>query len=153
MTESGKPVPNEIIHASDIYSKQKVVDLINSGINLDLLWTNASPYSAFPEQIISLDLSKYKAIVISACDYGLDETRRDNTQTAFILKNVKSHLFSVYLNQDIGSVRSVLASENSIFFFRGQLMLAVILMTQQQSHKKYGVLCNENFLYIKFRRK
>lgn len=29
MSESGKPVPNEIIHASDIYSKQEVVDLIN----------------------------------------------------------------------------------------------------------------------------
>lgn len=95
----------------------KVEDLGKAiGINLDLLWTNANPYSSFPEQTISLDLSKYKVIVISVCDYGADVTRRDNIQTTFILKNVSSHLFSTYLNQDIGSIRYVLASENNISF-------------------------------------
>ncbi len=37
MTESGKPVPNEIIHASDIYSKDEVNDLIADKTRSNLL--------------------------------------------------------------------------------------------------------------------
>ena len=37
---------------------------INSGINLDLLWTNASPTSEFVDQTVSLDLSKYSMVYV-----------------------------------------------------------------------------------------
>ena len=89
---------------------------INSGIKLDLLWANASPYSAFPDQTLSLDLNKYKVIAISVNDYGTDPYRRDITQVHFILKNVSSHIFSTYLHQDIGSIRVASASDDGISF-------------------------------------
>lgn len=41
-------------------------ELMPDGLQMDLLWTNASPTSGFAPQTISLDLSKYKAVVISA---------------------------------------------------------------------------------------
>lgn len=37
---------------------------INSGLKMDLLWTNASPKSTFGGQTINLDLSQYKQIKI-----------------------------------------------------------------------------------------
>lgn len=88
---------------------------INSGIKLDLLWTNASPYSDFPEQTISLDLGKYKVIAISVNDYGTDTSRRNITQTTFVLKNVDSHIFSTYLHQGVGAMRNVSASDDGIY--------------------------------------
>ena len=45
------------------------------GINTDLLWTNANPTSEFPEQFISLDLSKYKYILINFY-FDVNNTRR-----------------------------------------------------------------------------
>ena len=50
--------PTANMHAA---SKQYVDNLHK----MDLLWENASPSSAFPEQTISLDLSKYSVVVIS----------------------------------------------------------------------------------------
>lgn len=38
--------------------------LTNSALNMDLLWTNASPTSTFEPQTISLDLSNYKLVLI-----------------------------------------------------------------------------------------
>ena len=40
-------------------------ELLPDGLQMDLLWKNASPTSGFALQTISLDLSKYKAVVIS----------------------------------------------------------------------------------------
>lgn len=45
------------------------------GINTDLLWTNANPTSEFPGQFISLDLSKYKYILINFY-FDMNNTRR-----------------------------------------------------------------------------
>ena len=41
-------------------------ELFPNGMQMDLLWTNASPTSGFARQTINLDLSKYKAVVIGA---------------------------------------------------------------------------------------
>lgn len=38
--------------------------IANSGLKMDLLWTNASPTSVFEPQTISLDLSQYRAVFI-----------------------------------------------------------------------------------------
>ena len=38
------------------------------GINMDLLWTNANPQNGFDAQIINLDLSLYKFIIVSSSD-------------------------------------------------------------------------------------
>lgn len=42
----------------------KSANISDLGINMDLLWTNASPQSSFLGQTISLDLSPYKLVLI-----------------------------------------------------------------------------------------
>lgn len=46
------------------------VDPVELGIDMDLLWTNASPTSDFGAQTISLDLSSYKGILLKVRVYG-----------------------------------------------------------------------------------
>lgn len=106
----------QIQATTDLTGKVASASALKEVVTLDLLWTNENPYSNFPEQTISLDLSKYEVIAISVCDYGADVTRRDIIQTTFILKNVNSHIFCTYLHQDINSMRSVSASDDSIYF-------------------------------------
>ena len=105
----------QIRSSTDLTGKVASASALKEIVNLDLLWTNASPYSDFPEQTLSLDLNKYKVIAISVNDYGTDPYRRDTTQVNFILKNVSSHIFSTYLHQDIGSIRIVSASDDGIY--------------------------------------
>ena len=106
---------DEIRVTTDLTGKVASAGALKEITKLDLLWTNANPYSEFPEQTLSLDLSKYKVIAISVNDYGVDTTRRDTTQTTFVLKNVDSHIFSTYLHQDIGSMRKVSASDDGVY--------------------------------------
>lgn len=40
---------------------------INSGIGLDLLWTNADPHTSFAKQTINIDYSNYKLLIIVWC--------------------------------------------------------------------------------------
>lgn len=67
---------------------------INSGIKLDLLWTNSSPESAFAGQTVSLDLRKYKMVYVV--------TRRivsnNNFHGSKILKKGESGQIFSYLN-------------------------------------------------------
>lgn len=106
---------NEIQSSTDLTGKVASASALKEIAKLDLLWTNANPYSEFPEQTLSLDLSKYKVIVISVNDYGTDTYRRYITQTTFVLKNVASHIFSTYLHQGVGSMRNVSASDDGIY--------------------------------------
>lgn len=106
---------DEIRVTTDLTGKVASAGALKEITKLDLLWTNENPFGEFSEQTISLDLSKYKVIVISVCDYGADSYRRDITQVNFILKNVDSHIFCTYLHQDINSMRCVHASDDSIY--------------------------------------
>ena len=53
---------------------------INTGMKMDLLWTNASPKSVFGSQTVSLDLSKYNLISIY---YFYENNGRYNKQAIF----------------------------------------------------------------------
>ena len=46
------------------------VDTVSIGIDMDLLWENASPTSDFGAQTLSLDLSSYKGFLLKARAYG-----------------------------------------------------------------------------------
>ena len=50
-----------VYHAQDLAGGVKGVDL---HLDMDLLWTNAAPTSAFAAQTISLDLSNYTMILV-----------------------------------------------------------------------------------------
>ena len=46
------------------------VDAVLVGIDMDLLWTNANPTSAFAAQTVSLDLSNYSMIFVECIRYA-----------------------------------------------------------------------------------
>ena len=65
---SGTPTENDrILIEQGGAGKSSTIENLGKtiGINMDLLWTNNSPQSEFTEQTVSLNLSKYKLIVIS----------------------------------------------------------------------------------------
>ena len=47
------------------------VDPLYLHLDMDLLWTNASPTSAFAAQTVSLDLSEYSFIMITSKSYAI----------------------------------------------------------------------------------
>lgn len=53
-------------HPASYFATSEELDtaIANSGLKMDLLWTNASPTSGFNSQTISLDLSQYKLVLI-----------------------------------------------------------------------------------------
>lgn len=65
---SGTPTENDrILIEQGGAGKSSTIENLGKtiGINMDLLWTNSSPRSEFTEQTVSLNLSKYKLIIIS----------------------------------------------------------------------------------------
>ena len=69
---------------------------INSGIKLDLLWTNASPTSSFSTQDLSIDSTKYRAILIEVCEYGGVPARADNKFSNIVFKAVGGSVATYY---------------------------------------------------------
>lgn len=85
----------------------KWIQLMNSGgtdnlfptTNMDLLWTNASPTSAFAGQTVSIDLSDYKLVYINC---SLANTTTDGSTTALIKMNDYGNLFHGFVGTGSG---------------------------------------------------
>lgn len=113
-----KPMLTEDLNATydDFVSfDDSVITGINSGIKMDLLWTNANPASAFASQTISLDLSKYNLVYIIFANntvsypYGL------------FYKGYKTSYLSHYeavsnMNMNQFHARNVEVQENGVIF-------------------------------------
>lgn len=83
-----------------------------SAINVDLLWTNASPTSDFAEQTItSVDLSEYAYIIVQ---YALSKSYNQYRYLWTVLVDGYEHItfFPQYKNWN----RSVKASTSSVYF-------------------------------------
>lgn len=63
------------------------------GINIDLLWTNASPTSEFAKQTISLNLSNYKMVYIVI----RRSTTNNNLHNSLVVKKGESGFIFAYL--------------------------------------------------------
>lgn len=63
------------------------------GINMDLLWTNASPTSNFDKQTISLNLSNYQMVYIVI----RRSTENNNLHNSLIVKKGESGFVFAYL--------------------------------------------------------
>lgn len=83
-------------------------------LQMDLLWTNASPTSTFAPQMISLDLNDYKAIVITTNTTNIDwQVSRDQI---FVINSEKKVLYGGY---DKNSFRYFTISATGIVFETG----------------------------------
>lgn len=60
----------------------------SNGLQLDLLWENANPTSAFEPQTINLDLTNYKMIGI---DFRIINTQTSHLFGLFIKSNNETH--------------------------------------------------------------
>ena len=61
-------------------------ELLPDGLQMELLWTNASPRATFVEQNIFIDLSKYKAIVVEVCEYAGTDSRSVDMYSGLFVK-------------------------------------------------------------------
>ena len=77
---------------TDLTNKVASAEALKEIAKLDLLWTNASPTSAFDRQTISLDVSKYKYFLISVKNnINSNEERYMNV----VLKNVHNRIIGI----------------------------------------------------------
>lgn len=93
--------------------KEKIYNSIDSFIKLDLLWTNASPTSAFAAQAININLENYHVVIIEVIEDG--NTAPDTSLFFFILKTAnKIVLTDTTDNARWRVINSI--SDNSISF-------------------------------------
>ena len=95
----------------ELYIKS-LKQLTNSALNMDLLWTNASPTSEFASQTIELDLSEYKLFLfIIYIDTGNSLIYMDILLKGFNIRSTISH----YSTKDpIIYARSINITDNNI---------------------------------------
>lgn len=86
--------------------------LTDSALNMDLLWTNASPTSEFRPQTISLDLSNYKMVIISHINYA-------NTNEYEQSVVVKGTNISLMNSSFVNLGRNVECNDNGLVFGEG----------------------------------
>lgn len=87
--------------------------LTNSALNMDLLWTNASPTSAFAQQTINLDLSKYKLVLIDVYDHFLNRGKFLNVVPI-------NDVFYIVAFYDFVYLRQIVVNEEGIAFGAGR---------------------------------
>lgn len=90
------------------------VDPLYLHLDMDLLWTNASPTSSFAPQTVSLDLSEYKTILITVKGYITE----DNRITHIIIKGQNAQLS---LTRDDFRYRDISTSDTTVIFGAGYL--------------------------------
>ena len=103
----------EIMASTDLTNKVASASALKGLATLDLLWTNASPSSIFVNQTLSLDLSKYKAVIIQAI-----------WQSSWIIDSISILQFMCNKNEhfilsgglNTNGMRKVYITENSIWF-------------------------------------
>ena len=81
----------------DIHNLENLIG--TSGLQMDLLWTNASPTSAFASQTISLDLNNYKSVLILTKEHP-------------VVNNISTHLIP------INNKAYILHSDSNTFQYR-----------------------------------
>lgn len=91
---------------------------MNNGV--DVVWENPSPYAEFTAKTLSLDLSKYKAIVVACYEYPTDPNRRI-VNTEFCKKSDTSRVTCGYFapgggNAPSFSSRPVFPTDTSVIF-------------------------------------
>ena len=90
--------------------------LTNSALNMDLLWTNASPYSSFSPQTISLDLADYEFVLIKS-KRGTGSTMTNQPLTSIGLKDAGNYISAP--DTDVVAYRIYAVTKNSIIFLKG----------------------------------
>ena len=118
----------DIINSSDLTNKVASASALKEMATLDLLWTNASPTSAFDSQTISIDLSKYSMVYIV--------TRRkndnDNLHGSKIIKKGESAQIFTYLFGAGLSYREISkVSDSGVIFAAG--------VYQEINNSEYGI--------------
>ena len=86
----------------------------NSGLRIDLLWTNASSTSGFVAQTINLDLNNYKCVLV----YGKRTVSEDTCYTGITIVNSSGVLLEP--GTDLLLYRRYTTSNNSISFELGR---------------------------------
>ena len=82
------------------------------GINMDLLWTNADPYSQFVEQTLALDISNYKLLVIALLP---NKGNINNMITNLLIAGINRNRISLsYYNKDTTLSRGFEFNDSSI---------------------------------------
>ena len=115
-------------------------ELLPDGLQMDLLWTNASLTSAFNAQTISLDFSKYKAIIL-VTKYG---TYHDWYYTDIITEKEKEILIQGLFNSEDGR-RLVVLYNNKLQIGGGEYRSTYTSVYDKQSddyiipYRIYGV--------------
>lgn len=91
------------------------VDAVKVAFDMDLLWTNSDPSATFPAQTISLDLSDYKAVLISVYTAT---TLTSSVKNNFVVKGETTEIQPPIYNGSLRS-RTVTVSDSGISFSRG----------------------------------
>ncbi len=89
------------------------------GINMDLLWTNASPTSAFVVQEIRLDLSKYKILLIELTTAVQGYSHANNSKECILLYVGFDGILYKGIYGDFALHRTITTSARSIVFGAG----------------------------------
>ena len=108
-------------------------ELLPDWLQMELLWENASPTSQFAPQTVSLDLSKYKNLLIEFKLYYTVKTYAD-----YYLKNEnKTYSSSVYT--DSNRSRTFTINSNSINFEDAYINGKTINNNHMIPYQIYGV--------------
>lgn len=82
------------------------------GIEMDLVWTNPSPGNAFAAQTVSLNLSKYQAILIRTLWYASSDASV-RTYSNLFLPNGK---FNINVGKEVNTQRPLDISSTGVVF-------------------------------------
>lgn len=118
----------DIINSSNLSGKVASASALKEVATLDLLWTNASPTSAFSSQTISLDLSKYSMVYIVT----KRKNDNDNLHGSKVIKKGESAQIFTYLFGAGLSYREISSVSNSGVNFYGGVY-------QEINNNEYGI--------------
>ena len=82
--------------ATDLTGKVASASALKEIASRDLLWTNANPTSSFSTQNLSMDLTKYGAVIIEVCEYGGVPARSERKFSNIVFKAIGGSVATYY---------------------------------------------------------
>ena len=89
----------EIKETTDLTGKVASASALKEIVTFDLLWQNSSPTSSFSSQNISIDLTKYRAIIIEVCEYGGVQARAENYFSCILFKRIAGSVTTYFYSE------------------------------------------------------
>lgn len=114
---------DDVLNGKTFHLKNGVRATGNASFNIDmdLLWTNASPTSAFGAQTLNIDLSNYKLIMVEASGTGYQNVNNDKYRSTFIIRvnSGKNSILQIPSNADVWGTRTYTVTSSRITVTEG----------------------------------